>query len=343
MHPPILWSFANACAAGASWNGYHGGPGRWALKMTPTFTHQDLSLDDVPEKLFHPKVGVLDTRSVLVTDLTGSLRIIDLISRSQHLTASPIDPLISYYHAIYDSSINSAHAQHAILVTRRSRFFVWQVGTEDFTPLFSESGEPVQCVAFSPSGKQFAIGTGDYPLDPSRFPEAHIELWSFEDCKPKFERCVVLPGVCLDAIAWDEDEFELCCVTGMRNQKFGFLVQTDSDAIPRHYWELRAAMYRACVYRTREQVLTLSRAGLACISPQSGRTHWTFPVSEVGSMAYDSDSDEIALSNGVVINARNGTVASEMSPLEHCSSIALISKHNYVGVSDAGVIRCWSA
>ena len=68
---------------------------------------------------------------------------------------------------------------------------------------------------------------------------------------------------------------------------------------------------------------------------------WKFPVSEVESIAYDSAADEIALSNGIVLDARNGTVVSKMSRLEYCSSIAVISKHNYVGVSDLGVIRCW--
>ena len=130
-------------------------------------------------------------------------------------------------------------------------------------------GGTVQAVAFSPDGRYLAIGTGAYSTSgdrPSRRIRALVALGRRAAAYAGF---AALPGVCVNAIAWNADGDLLACATGLRSQKSGFIAQLEADDLrARSFFETPWTGTGRLCYVDRESpgshLAVVSKGGFAC-------------------------------------------------------------------------------
>ena len=168
-----------------------------------------------------------------------------------------------------------------------------------------------------------AIGTGSYPLsgDPAAGP--HRALALSEDGAPEYRSFAALPGVCVDAIAWNRDGDRIACATGLRSQKGGSIAQLDSSQLrPVSFFDTSWADSGRLGYLDRGSTCShlgvVFRGGFRVVDSWNGKEAWRVDRAELPDLLQDFDHDpenqEIVLTSGVVLDSFDGARRSTSWP-----------------------------
>lgn len=286
-------------------------------------------------------ICMTDRQTAVVGDWSGALRIFRFNSPESAQIFGYQIPILSGPDPIYSLHVEPSRRETCVIVSRVAHFLLWQIGTDNFQKVFAQAHGPVNCASYSPDGSRLAVGIGFYPLNPAKTSEARLEIWSLKNSHPCCESEVLLPGVCVDSVAWATGGSEIACVTGLRSQQDGFLVVLTDAGVPRRFGELGTAMNHAVVYLEDNRVLVQDGKKIACLSVSSRAVLWEFPTDNECRMAFDQYRNEIALNSGSVLEAEHGRLVRELQPLEECSAVAVRPNGGYVGISKGGTIRVW--
>jgi hypothetical protein len=213
-----------------------------------------------------------------------------------------------------------------------------------------EQGGTVNAVAFSPDGRGVAIGTGAYALS-GEPPPARVELWTLSaEGPPEYAGFTALPGACVDAIAWHPDGQTFACASGLRSQKAGFIAQVGAgDIRPRSFIEIASAGTGRICYDDRDapgsHLAVAFKGGFRLLSAGNGKEAWRADRPDAPDFGLDFDIDtrarRVVLSNGAVLDARDGAEIGRFLAMKDCTSIAARPGGGYIGASSRGRIYCW--
>jgi len=94
-----------------------------------------------------------------------------------------------------------------------------------------------------------------------------------------------------------------------------------------------------------DDLVILSHGGtVRAIRRDDGKEKW---VQDLGTgsadFAYDSEHDQLLLSDGKLLSVRNGRVVEQWTQLKDCCAVAARPEGGFVGVSKAGVIGIWES
>jgi hypothetical protein len=232
----------------------------------------------------------------------------------------------------------AANPLKCAVATRGQYAAVWET-TGRVVKVDTQNGS-VSSVAWFDAGDHLLLGTGAYSFGQ----QARIEVWSISKEEPTLVAATALPGTCVDAVTHcTEGEMQIVCFTGMRGQNQGFLCGVDTNSLrPQWFVELPFALVGRV--ECTEDLVILSHAGaVRAIRREDGKEKW---VQDLGAgsaeFAYDPEHDQVLLSDGKLLSARNGRVIEQWPPLEDCCGLAARPEGGFVGVSKAGVIGVWT-
>ena len=298
----------------------------------------------------NPCIVALDRDRCAVADGTGHLLLIDLPSQE---VRRRVYVGVTGGGAACNLRSLRRHPSRPRVVAVATRGAYAVIGTLEgpgVVKIHPVEGGTVSTVAFSPDGRYFAIGTGAYSLTGDPQP-AHLELWMLSDDEtPQYAGFAALPGVCVDAIAWNSGGDLIACATGLRSQKSGFIAQLEADDFrPRSFFESTwTGTGRLCYVdldSAGSHLAVVSRGGLSLLGASDGKPAWRADRPESADLLLDFDLDvmdgRIALSSGVVLDTRSGTQASKFLAMKDCTSIAVRPGGGYIGASSRGRIYCW--
>ena len=308
-----------------------------------------------------PHVVMLDRETAVVSDRTGWLRQLDIAAgriRSQ-LFVGCTDVLgvciLPTCIELDSLCIDPASHGSCAVATRGGYAAVWRIGADTFQRLTPLEGGSVNAVAYSAGGGFIALGLGFYPLAdrrPARAEQAAIEVWAVDEDPSECHGRYALPGVCVDGIAWAPESDHIWCATGVRSQRGGLLMKLVPGTLrPVIFEELPFAMVRTLIYAQDQSgndfLVIAHRCGAAAFSTD-GLLLWYVETPEcvdksvgITDLAYSPETDQVLLSNGLIVSGREGREIWRLPPLAGCTSVAVRPGGGYVGVSQSGVLRCW--
>ncbi len=307
----------------------------------------------------YPLVAFCDTNLVLISDWSGFIKVVDtrlktvqseIFVGKKIMSAQPCSCLSSL-------CVNPANNQFCSVATRCGYAVLWEIGQPHFKSISPNFVGPVNCVAFSNEGTKLALGLGFYPLDDAlwsnRGDEARIEIWRIDEEEPVFETSTKLPGVCTDCIAWDQNDFEIACITGSRYQRQGFLIRLNAyDLSPVQFIETPGVMADSIEYQyfdyqdSPERLAVGYNKGLLNSYPLTGyhEDFWSYKISQdIFDFCCDMEAMRIFTTNGKILNADDGSIIGEFEPLGDCSSLKINPPVGLVGISRTGVLRIWKS
>lgn len=219
---------------------------------------------------------------------------------------------------------------------------VWDSSRGSVTLVIPQDGS-VYSVAWLRATEYLLLGTGHYALDSQSRPQAWLELWSVKSGEPEFLTRIALPGVCVDAIAvCQDDSNQIVCFSGMKSQAQGFLSIMDADSLlPQAVFDFPFVGVRHL--ECSEDSIFVGHGGtVRAVSRDEGRERWSHEVGDdMADFAYDTDYEQLLLSNGNLISARKGQVVETWPVLVDCCCVRPRPEGGFVGVSKAGVIGIW--
>lgn len=277
-------------------------------------------------------------------------------------------------------SMPSWSPQVLAVATRAAHFVWWNLADGSFHRLQHRESGPVNCVAFSPyTGDSLLVGVGDYPLS-NRSNGAYLEIYRVKRGEPEFVRATgilgllnrgeafyescsnlefvnstVLPGVCVDCLAWLNDN-EAFCVTGARSQDHGFLIRFRLDP------------FRILAIRETTSVWARSlfvREGSVIVQYERDIVEFPFSAGEEGEEGnltdlkfeapsrlfesktdlglsdFDPVSDTLLLTDGTLLDLMSGERKQLLEPLPDCRAIRAKLPFGAVALAGDGVLRCY--
>lgn len=297
-----------------------------------------------------PCIVPQDREHCVVADGTGHLTVINLTT--EHILTRIF---VGVMGAQTTSNLRSLRAasqgsRMVAVATRGGYAVVANFDRQVVAKVYPEQGGTVNSVALSSDGQFLAIGTGSYPLSGDLQPP-HIELWSLsEDGAPEYRSFAALPGVCVDAIAWNRDCDRIACATGLRTQKGGFIAQLDSAQLrPVSFFDTPWAGSGRLGYLDRGSTCNhlgvVFRGGFRVVDSWNGKEAWRVDSAELPDLLQDFDHDpenqEIVLTSGVVLDSFDGSKKKHFLPMKDCTSIAIRPGGGYLVASSRGRIYCW--
>ena len=277
---------------------------------------------------------------------------------------------------LWSPSIPSQLPEMMAVATRGGHFVIRDLRDKSFHRLQPRESGPVNCVAFSHIGDSLLIGVGDYPLS-SRFSGAYLELYRVKEGKLEFvntsklpgfghvymESCsnlafvnsTVLPGVCVDCLAWLNDN-EAFCVTGARSQDHGFLIRFTPDPFrilaireTTSAWARRLFVrYDSVVVQFPHEIVefpfsTKEKSAEAELDVYKfeAPSRLYESVTDLGLTDYDRPSDSLLLTDGTLLDIGTGEREQLLEPLPECFAIRGELPFRAVALSEHGVLRCY--
>lgn len=230
-----------------------------------------------------------------------------------------------------------------VVATGGGHAAVWDSNQGSVTLVIPQDGS-VHSVAWLRDSEYLLLGTGHYALDSQSRPQAWLELWSVKSEEPEFLTRIALPGACVDAIAVCQgDSNQIVCFSGIKSQSRGFLSILDADSLlPQAVFDFPFVFVRHL--ECSEDSIFVGHGGTVCaVSRDEGRERWSHEVAEhMADFAYDTDFEQLLLSNGNLISARKGQVVETWPVLVDCCCVRPRPEGGFVGVSKAGIIGVWN-
>jgi hypothetical protein len=297
-----------------------------------------------------PSIVSLDRDHCAVADASGQLTAVAL--RSQEVGPRLFVGAVGGQACCNLRSLrrNPARPGVVAVATRGGYAAIVDIDRRAVAKIHPVQGGTVNAVAVAPDGRYLAIGTGVYSLSGDPQP-AHIELWMLpREESPQYAGFAALPGVCVDAIAWNSDGDLIACATGLRSQKSGFIAQLEAEDLrPRSFFETPwTASGRLCFLDgepSDRHLAVAFKGGLRVLGSSDGKEAWRLDRPEAPDVLLDFDFDpevrHIVLTSGVVLDARDGSERSRFLAMKDCTSIAARPGGGYIGVSSRGRIYCW--
>jgi hypothetical protein len=299
----------------------------------------------------HPCIVALDREHCVVADGTGHLTVINLAS--EQVLARIFVGMQGGQACCNLRSLRVGRlGSRAVAVATRGGYAVLcdfdRQAVEKIHPV---EGGSVHAMALAPDGRSLALGTGSYPLAGSPQP-AHLEIWTLPaDGTPRYRDFAALPGVCVDAIAWNDGGDRIVCATGLRSQKGGYVAQLDAGQLrPISFLEIAWAASGRVAYLDRDatdsHLAVISRAGLRVVDARDGTEAWRAAGPDLPDLLpdfdYDPENQGLVLTSGVVLDPRDGREKNHFLFMKDCTSIALRPGGGYLGASSRGRVYCWN-
>jgi hypothetical protein len=300
--------------------------------------------------LGYPKLCFVNNDIIIFTTWIGKIFTFNLNSMTikNHIFVGT--PNYTYGLVLDLPCINPVNFNTCICSNRTNYAILWDIRKNDFQKIASHKSGSINCVSYSTCGNYILFGKGMYSLKPEYqkggINEAHLELWSIKEDKPKFLKSTILPGVCVDSIIWDSDNSEIICLTGMISQDQGFVIRLNSYNLePISYIEIPVALnYKCiCIHNNAERhIIVLNQNDLYEFIIEGKENNWDIKFNEnVFDMDYNPNKNELILSNGNIYDCDEGQLIKRLEPLPDCTSIIYYPNGGYIGISESGVIRYW--
>lgn len=235
---------------------------------------------------------------------------------------------------------------------------LWHLGAHQTSRV--KTYDAVNSVALSPEGDLLATGLGMYPLDPSRHPNAAIELFSIADPSEALMR-TLLPGVAVDRVAFHPMRELLVAVTGARSQDRGHVLLLNRHTL--NLLDVAETDFVFCrdaiIDVASDRLILATRNGVQVRSLDAlWKVEWESRADGLLSAAHDAERNWIFLSNGQVLSPDVGEIA-RLPVLDKCSGLAVLRDGRVAGISEgnfaeaskfppaenspppAGVLRVW--
>jgi len=292
-----------------------------------------------------PCIAPLDRDNCIITDWSGHIAVFNLTSRKVLARTYVGVEALSACQNLQSLCVEPSESKTAAVATRGGYAVVYDSERHDFQRIHPEQGGTVNSVAFAPEGKLLAIGTGSYALSGSQQP-AMVELWSLEGETPKCLGFVALPGVCVDAMTWDDYGQEIAVATGLRSQDRGFVARLDaSDLRPLAFAETPWAMSRRLAFvdggGDSGDLVIAHNGTIQLLDRQDGSEGWKVESGATfADFAHDPDENLVVLTNGAVLDASDGSATDQLKSMTDCTSVAVRPGGGYLGASREGKL-CW--
>jgi hypothetical protein len=136
----------------------------------------------------------------------------------------------------------------------------------------------------------------------------------------------------------------------MHSQNRSFIAQLDAHTLrPVSFFETSWAISDRLSYLDAEgtsgNLAVCFQGGTRVLNPADGVEAWRMDQvdssASINDFAYDSEQEEIVLTNGAVVDAFDGSLSRTLKPMKDCTSIAVRPGGGYLGASSRGAICRW--
>lgn len=295
----------------------------------------------------YPCLAPVSQNELIVSDWSGNLFCVVISPFSvsaQKFVASEIAGGMVVNDTLRSLAIGNEAPMLCVVATRGNHAAMWDRTADTVVRIVPNNG-PVSSVAWIQNDELLLLGTGHYPLSVSTVPQARIEVWKPDTDGSSFICRMALPGVCVDAITVSEAEegsLDVVAFSGMESQDRGFISILDNMLVPKAFFDVPFAM----VHRLEctERFIFVAHSGkVRAISRKDGSEMWCHDVAgNVVDFAYDCQCDELLLSNGELISARDGEVVEKWPVMANCCCVRPRPEGGFFGVSEGGIIGVWS-